>query len=32
LPALREIMMIQEESFDVAIVGGDPIGLSTTIR
>jgi hypothetical protein len=32
LPTLREIMMIQEESFDVDTVGGDLIGLITTIR
>jgi hypothetical protein len=31
LPASREIIMIQEESFDVDTVGGDPIGLITTI-
>ncbi|CAF3304755.1 unnamed protein product [Rotaria sp. Silwood2] len=32
LSALRVVMNIQEESFDVVIVGGGPIGLFTAIR
>lgn len=30
--ALRAVMQIQEESFDVTIVGGGPIGLLTAIQ
>lgn len=32
LSALRIAMQLQEESFDVAIVGGGPVGLLTAIR